>query len=78
LVAAPGHVLAGVMLGRFVEQMSDVQGYEIRGNTDPGNVKYLDLLLRRGYEITAVHFRRRPRVAEPQRESESERAHAIK
>ena len=51
---------AGEMLGRMVEAMSDRDGFEIRGSTDPENTDYLSHLLPRGYEIVAVEFRRRP------------------
>jgi hypothetical protein len=38
--------------------MSDRDGYEIRGDTDPENTDYLGHLLRRGYEIVSIEFRR--------------------
>ena len=57
---------AGEMLGRMVEAMSDRDGFEIRGSTDPENTDYLMHLLSRGYEVVAVEFRRRSRGIEQQ------------
>ena len=65
LYGAPGHALAGEALGAYVEGMSDFDGYEIVGSTDPGNAKYLELLLTRGYEVTAIHFRRKSKKGAP-------------
>ena len=57
----------GMILARLVEEMSDRDGYEMRGATDPENTDYLEHVLRRGYEITAIEFRRVPRAIEQQR-----------
>lgn len=53
---------AGVILVGMLEEMSDRDGYEIRGGTDPENVDYLKHVLARGYEITSIEFRRSAHV----------------
>jgi len=65
LYAEPGLPggLAAVALGEYVERMSDDQGYELRANTDPENLGYIEVLLRRGYEIVAVELKRAARQA---------------
>lgn len=69
LYAAPSNALAGLALGDWFERKADADGYEIRGSTDPENVKYLELLMRRGYEIVAVEFRRVPREPSERKDS---------
>lgn len=51
---------AGVVLVAMLEEMSDQDGFEIRGATDPENTDYLKHVLARGYEITSIEFRRVP------------------
>lgn len=62
LYAASGRagLRAGMILGRMVEEMSDSDGYEVHGLTDPENTDYLQHLVGRGYEITSIAFRRVP------------------
>jgi len=61
-VSGKAGLRGGMILGALVEEMSDRDGYEIRGSTDPENTDYLQHLLRRGYEIVSVEFRRVARV----------------
>lgn len=63
LYAAPGHPFAAVGLAAYLEQFCDYHRYELRGATDPENLAFLRYIWRRGYEPTAVHYRRVPRVA---------------
>lgn len=60
LYGAPGHALAGLQLVKAFERFCDDTGYEMRGDTDPENTHYLQLVLARGYELTSISFRRRP------------------
>jgi len=69
MYAAPGHSVAGLALGEYFERYCDHDGFEMRGSTDPENIAYLRFLLRRGYEITTVHFRRVPRQASERNDS---------
>ena len=62
LYGAEGHALAALALGEVLERFCDDQGYELRGTTDPENGHYLRVLMRRGYELTAVEYRRVPRA----------------
>lgn len=63
LYAAPSRAgkRAGVVLVAMLEAMSDEDGYTILGRTDPENIDYLGHVLKRGYELTAIEFRRVPR-----------------
>lgn len=61
MFAAPGHVVDGIRLANWLEKMCDDQGYELVAKTDPENVAYMRVLLKRGFEITAVELVRRPR-----------------
>lgn len=61
LYAEEGHSLAGLALYETIERMCDERGYEVRGRTDPENIKFLKLVVRRGYELVSVEFRRQPR-----------------
>ena len=78
LYAAPGHIFAALYLGEILEMLCDKQGYEIRGKTDPENLKFLQVLLQRGYEMTAIEYRRPPRVPiEVSQASDSENSASV-
>ena len=61
LYAAEGHVLDGLKLGRLLEDLADNEGFELRARTDPENVAYFRLLLKRGFEVTSIELIRQPR-----------------
>lgn len=61
LYGAQGFGVSTLALGKVIEDMSDRDGYEIRCTTDPENLKFVDTLLRRGYEVTAIELKRQPR-----------------
>lgn len=61
MYAAPGHVHDGMRLAKWLERMCDDQGMELRANTDPENIEYIELLVKRGFEICSVELVRRPR-----------------
>lgn len=61
LYAAEGHVMDGLRLGKWLERQCDALGLELRATTDPENTEYVRLLQRRGFEMTSIELRRRPR-----------------
>lgn len=60
LFTALGYARVGFRLGDTIEQMADDLGLEIRCDTDPENLHFLRILLKRGYEPSLVCLRRRP------------------
>lgn len=62
MFAAPGHVHDGLRLATWLERMCDDQGFELVAKTDPENLGYMRLLLKRGYVINAVELTRRPKA----------------
>lgn len=60
LYTTPGKtgVSYGLSLGRIMEDVADILGYEIRCNTDPENTGFLRVLKRRGYQVAAIELKR--------------------
>lgn len=63
LYGAPTHALAALALAKALEYACDKMGLELRGNTDPENHHFIQVLIERGYQITSVGFRRPPQTA---------------
>lgn len=61
LYGADGHGLDALALGRLLERIADAEGLELRATTDPENDGYLQILLKRGYEVTSIELKRKPR-----------------